>query len=258
MVYLDNNATTPPTPEVVAAMLEVLETDWGNPSSMHRVGQAARRRVELARRSVAGLLGATAREVVFTGGGTESIDYAIRGALAARADTSRNVLITTGVEHAAVSKLASAICDCGECEVVLAPLLPGGVVDVEALDEIITERTALVSCQWANNETGAIQPVAAIGALCKERGVVFHCDGTQWVGKAHADVTSFDVDLLTCSAHKFHGPKGRRSVHPARRAMLAGIARLAGTGSSRRDGEHGWDCGYGCRGGTGAGVDRGR
>ena len=223
MIYLDSNATTRPTPEVLASMREILENDWGNPSSMHRMGQSARRRVELARRSVASLLGATAREIVFTAGGTESIDYAIRGALAARRDPVKNVLITTGVEHAAVSKLASTLTETGDVEVRLAPLLAGGVVDVEGLAGLIDERVAIVSIQWANNETGARQPVEAIGALCKERGVTFHCDGTQQVGKGPADVTSFPVDLVTCSAHKFHGPKGVGVLYVRRGVRIAPV-----------------------------------
>lgn len=236
MIYLDSNATTRPTPEVLDAMRDVLEGDWGNPSSMHRMGQSARRRVELARRSVAALLGASPREIVFTAGGTESIDYAIRGALGARRDAARNVLITTGVEHAAVSKLACSLGECGSVEVRLAPLLAGGVVDVDGLAKIIDERVAIVSIQWANNETGARQPVEAIGALCKERGVLFHCDGTQQVGKGPADVTSFPVDLVTCSAHKFHGPKGvgvlyiRRGVRVA--PMMHGSQELGRRGGT--------------------------
>ncbi len=223
MIYLDSNATTRPTPEVLTAMREILESDWGNPSSMHRMGQSARRRVELARRSVAALLNATPREIVFTAGGTESIDYAIRGALAARRDPSKDILITTGVEHAAVSKLACSLGETGEAEVRLAPLRPGGVVDVAGLAEMIDDRVAIVSIQWANNETGARQPVEAIGALCKERGVTFHCDGTQQVGKGPADVMGFPVDLVTCSAHKFHGPKGVGVLYVRRGVRVAPV-----------------------------------
>jgi len=204
-------------------MREVLENDWGNPSSMHRMGQSARRRVELARRTVATFLNATAREIVFTAGGTESIDYAIRGVLAARRSPEKNVLVTTGVEHAAVSKLAASLGEAGQVEVRHAPLLAGGVVDARALAPMLDERVAMASIQWANNETGARQPVEAIGELCKERGIPFHCDGTQQVGKGPADVKAFPVDFVTCSAHKFHGPKGVGVLYIRRGSRIAPV-----------------------------------
>ncbi|MEM0982319.1 MAG: cysteine desulfurase family protein [Planctomycetota bacterium] len=204
MIYLDHNSTTPPLPEVIEAVRAAFETDWANPSSVHRAGQAARRVVELARQDVAALLGMTPREIVFTASGTESIDFAIRGVLAA---SGRRVLVTDDAEHAAVRDLAAALAFEG-VEVLKLPLSEGGVVDAEALPALLSSHdVGLVSVQWANNETGTIQPIAEIHGACRAAGVPFHCDGTQWVGKMPVDKEA-PFDLLTCSAHKLHGPKG--------------------------------------------------
>ncbi len=233
MIYLDNNATTRPSPAVVEAVCRALTDLWPNPSSMHRAGQAARQAVELARREVASLIGARAREITFTSSGTESIDLAIRGALEA---SERRTLVTTRVEHGAVRELAHDLEQRGLAGVRWAPLDRHGAADPDALADLLDDSVALVSVQWANNETGVVHPVARIGALCRERGVLFHCDGTQWVGKmptnvgsaariartdpasnGHARCTTGDgtpgveatpIDVLTFSPHKFHGPKG--------------------------------------------------
>ena len=207
--YLDNNATTRPLPEVVAAVCECLEHCWANPSSVHRAGQAARARVEQARRCVADLIGAGPREIVFCSGGTESCQLAIRGALdQAEHDTGRRVLVTSAVEHSAVRDLAKALEARGRAEVRWLPLDATGVVDVDRARGLIDGRVAVVSLQWANNETGAIQPVHEVAALAKHAGATMHVDGTQWVGRMETDVRPSAFDLLTFSAHKFHGPKG--------------------------------------------------
>src|SRR5262245_26567804 len=160
---------------------------WHNPSSVHRAGQAARHQVELAREAVADLIGGKPREVIFTSGGTESIDTAIRGVLGAAARLGKPVLVTTKIEHAAVRDLAEELTKTGAAEVRWLPLRGdrSGIVDVGQAAAALDGAT-LLSMQWANNETGAVQPVGEIGALCRERGVVFHCDGTQWVGKGDA------------------------------------------------------------------------
>ncbi len=215
-IYLDHHATTRPTPEVMAAVRDALEKHWHNPSSVHRPGQEARRAVELARAQVARLLGVKAREITFTGSGTEAIDLAIRGVLgaAARGDANKNIIITDPIEHSAVRNLCKQLGDTGRARVLMLPVLPGGVVGASALGPLLEEhagRVALVSVQWANNETGVLQPVHEIGSVCAEHGVVFHCDATQWVGKMPTDLSAADapkIDLLSCSAHKFHGPKG--------------------------------------------------
>lgn len=252
-IYLDNNATTRPLDEVVAAVDDALREHWHNPSSVHRAGQAARRVVELARQSVARLIGAKPREIVFTSGGTESIDLAVRGVLGARGRRKTGdrrgetgaaaapVVVTTAVEHAAVRDLLKALSERGECVVREAALLAGGVVDVDGLRRLLDDAAgaggpgvALVTIQWANNETGAIQPVEQIGALCRERGIVFHCDGVQWVGKAPTDVSKAPFDLLSISAHKMHGPKGVGALWVRRGVALAPV--LHGTHEAGRRG----------------------
>jgi len=215
IIYLDNNATTKPSPAVCAAVSDALSTHWENPSSVHRAGQAVRRRIELAREHLARLLNVKSREIVFTSGGTESIDLAIRGTLEALTSSSatRPTLITTRIEHAGVRDLADALEASGKCRIVWLALhtdaAQQGVVDLDAARRTIEEvqGPALLSVQWANNETGVIQPIGALHEMCSKRGILVHCDGTQWVGKMPLPADG-PFDLLTCSPHKFHGPKG--------------------------------------------------
>jgi cysteine desulfurase len=207
--YLDCNATTEPLPEVVAAVADSLARGWGNPSSVHRAGIDARHSVELARESVARLLGGSEREVVFTSGGTESAWLAIAGTLDALAGP--RTVVTTRTEHSAVREACEALERRGRARVAWVPAGADGVIDLDALDAALAANagdTALVSVMWANNETGVVQPVQAIGERCRERGVRFHCDATQWAGRMPTALASMPVDLATVSAHKFHGPKG--------------------------------------------------
>ncbi|RLS46788.1 MAG: aminotransferase class V-fold PLP-dependent enzyme [Planctomycetota bacterium] len=207
--YLDNNATTQPLPEVVAAVNDALLRGWGNPSSVHRAGMEARRLVELARESVAQLVGASDREIVFTSGGTEGAGLAIAGTLAMMPE--RRVIVTMRTEHSAVREACEVFAKRSLAEVIWLECDSAGNADVAALDHILEKRAAeiaLVSVMWANNETGAVQPVAEIGARCRARGVRFHTDATQWVGRMTCDLRSMHVDLASFAAHKFHGPKG--------------------------------------------------
>jgi len=209
IIDLDHNATTRPSDATIAAMERALRDSWHNPSSIHRAGQAARREVELARERVAALIGARPRDVVFTSGGTESIDLAVRGTIAAwNRPGTLPTLITSRVEHACVRDLAEDLAKRGSARVLWADLLPGGLVNPRRLAGLLDDSAALVCVQWSNNETGAVQPVCEIGESCRGRGVPLLCDGVQWVGKMPASVEDAPFDMLAISAHKLHGPKG--------------------------------------------------
>jgi len=217
--YLDHNATTRPLPEVVAAVCDTLERGWANPSSVHRAGMEARRLLEDARERVARLLGCQPRELVFTSGGTEAANLAIFGTLALAAPR-RPILVTSPLEHSAVRESAEAWRARGGTTIDV-PHQPGGTIDPErfaALLDAEGERIGLVSLMWANNETGVIHDVPALAALCRERGISFHTDATQWVGRMPLDLAAEQVDLLSFAAHKFHGPKGVGGLY-ARRGM---------------------------------------
>ncbi len=205
VVYLDNNATTKPAPEVVEAMLPLLTEWYGNPSSVHRFGQRARQFVDEARGKVAKLIGCGEKELLFTGGGTEAINTAIRGILGARSPRKR--IVTTTVEHSATRELCQVLKNEG-IEVVEIGVDRLGRLDMEALKAEMTDETALVSAMWANNETGVLFDVRAIAEICRERKVPFHCDGTQAIGKVKCDVKELGMDAMSFASHKFHGPKG--------------------------------------------------
>lgn len=208
MIYLDNNATTRPAPEVIEAMTAALCEDWANPSSLHRAGQAVRRKVELARQSVAKLIGCTEKDLTFTSGGTESANLAVFGSL--RAQPDRKVLVCTRIEHSANREAGKRLAEVG-IEVVWLPNDENGIVDVNALADLLKKRAAeiaLVCVMWCNNETGVIQPIEQIGGLCQQHGVRFYTDATQWVGKMPVNVANMPIDLLSFAPHKFHGPKG--------------------------------------------------
>jgi cysteine desulfurase len=205
VIYLDNNATTRPCAEAVAAILPFLNEAYGNPSSVHRFGQRARQAVDEARGKVAGLIGCQESELLFTGGGTESISTAIRGILAVRSPRKR--IVTSTVEHSATRELCQALMREGY-EVVEVPVDHQGHLDEQALEAALSPETALVSLLLANNETGMIWPGARLAAVCRGKGVPLHLDATQAVGKLPLSVREIGADAMSFASHKFHGPKG--------------------------------------------------
>jgi cysteine desulfurase len=205
LVYLDNNATTQPAPEVVQAMLPFLMEVYGNASSVHRFGQRARQAVDEARGHVAKLLSCAEAEIVFTGGGTESINTAIRGLLSARAP--RKKIVTSSVEHSATRQLCQQLGREG-FQIIEINVDQSGALDLDQLRASLDDETALASIMWANNETGVIFPVEAVSQLCRSTRVPFHCDATQAVGKIPTDLQAVGVNAASLAAHKFHGPKG--------------------------------------------------
>ncbi len=205
MIYLDYNATTPLAPEALAAMRPFLERDFGNPSSIHAAGRETRAAIDDARDRMARLLGTKPHEIIFTGGGTESDNLAIIGL--ARASASRGKhLVTSTTEHHAVLHACEHLQKREGFRVTWLPVDAHGRVEIARVAEALTPETTLVSIMSANNETGALQPVREIAALCRERGVLFHSDAIQSFGKEPLDAREFDA--LSLAAHKFHGPKG--------------------------------------------------
>jgi cysteine desulfurase len=233
-IYLDHNATTPLDPRVLEAMLPVLREGFGNASSLHWFGQRARAAVDEARGAVAALVGATPAEVVFTGGGTEADNLALRGVAAAARQPRRKVLYSA-VEHHAVMHTARALAEEG-VPVEAVRVGGDGVVDLDDLRAKLDDTTALVAVMLANNETGLLQPVAEVARLAHEKGALVHCDGVQAAGKVPVDVRALDVDLLALSAHKIYGPQGVGALVVRRGTRMKPLLRGGSQERNRRAG----------------------
>lgn len=205
-IYLDHAATTPLRPEVVEAMLPYLTEAYGNPSSIHASGRRARQGMDEAREQIAALLGAKPREIVFTGSGSEADNLALKGAAWAASARGRHI-VTSAVEHKAILQSA-AILERQGFEITYLPVDAHGLVDMAAVADAIGEKTVLVSIMAANNEVGSLEPIAEIGAICRERRVLFHVDAVQAAPFLPISVDDWQVDLLSLSAHKLYGPKG--------------------------------------------------
>ncbi|GAB7022776.1 cysteine desulfurase NifS [Salidesulfovibrio brasiliensis] len=205
-IYMDNNATTKVDPAVLEEMLPYFTEQYGNPSSMHRFGGQVGGKITEARERVAALLGCDAREVIFTACGTESDNTAIRSALAAQPDKKH--IITSRVEHPAILSLCKHLEKREGYDVTILNVDTEGNLDLDELNKAIRDDTAIVSIMWANNETGVIFPVEKIGEICRDRGVIFHTDAVQAVGKIPMNLKELPIDMLSLSGHKLHAPKG--------------------------------------------------
>jgi len=234
-IYLDYNATTPIHPRVAEAISPLLGPVFGNPSSAHGPGREAKKVVERARGEVAGLIGCSPEEVVFTGGGTESNNHAIRGVVKA-SDRRPAHVITSAVEHPAVTEVCDCLARSSGCSVTILPVNGTGTVDPADLERAIRPETVLVTVMHANNEVGTIQPIAELSAITLARGIPFHSDAAQSVGKIPTPVDDLGVDLLSVAGHKLYAPKGVGALFIRRGTTLDNLMLGAGHETGRRPG----------------------
>lgn len=234
-VYLDNAATTMVRQEVVDAMIPAFTTYYGNPSSLHEYAREAGKLVDEARAKVASAIGAKPDEIVFTGGGSESDNMVLRGAAAANRKKGKHI-ITSAVEHHAVLYTLKAMEREGIADVTILPVDEYGMVTAEQVKNAIREDTALVSIMFANNEVGTIMPIKQIGEVCREKGVWFHTDAVQATGHVPIDVEDMKIDMLSMSAHKFHGPKGIGALYIRKGIRIPSLIIGGGQEKKRRAG----------------------
>ncbi len=234
-VYADNAATTPVSKKVVEAMLPYMTEHYGNPSSLYGIGQTAARAVDKAREQVAAALGAEAKEIFFTSGGSEADNWAIKGAAALGAKKGKKHLITSKFEHHAVLHTMAALEKEG-FKVTYLDVYEDGLVRVEDVEKAITDETCLVTVMYANNEIGTVQPIAEIGKLCRDKGVLFHTDAVQAVGHLKIDVKEQNIDMLSLSGHKFHAVKGTGALYCKKGLRLPNLIEGGAQEAGRRAG----------------------
>lgn len=235
VIYADNAATTRMSRAAIEKMTPYLAECFGNPSALYSIGQKAKDALEEARETVARLIGAEPREIVFTSGGSEADNQAIRSAAEAGAKKGKRHIVSDAIEHHAVLHTLKRLEREG-FEVTLVPVTPAGLVEPEAIAAAIREDTCLVTVMTANNEIGTIQPIKEIGEICRARGVTFHTDAVQAVGHIPLSVGELGVDLLSASAHKFHGPKGVGFLYAKRGAPLSSLIEGGAQERGRRAG----------------------